>query len=190
MWGMREREKESESMNLSGPLSRQHLGVKPLSHPPQLSRAEPLHLEPGPQESQESAVQPLGRERGGAWRGCWPQHSKFTAPPKGKPHCWTATRPGHTRHILTRSPGLSAAPWNVPRPQHRWCSMAVAGADGTPGGKWSQGLVSWHGLGHQCVVQRLLRRVAAGMNSVGSDKDNFIDRTFYCILTNKYRNLL
>ena len=27
MWGMREREKKSESMNLSGPLSRQHLEV-------------------------------------------------------------------------------------------------------------------------------------------------------------------
>lgn len=72
--------------------------------------------------------------------------SLLSPPPKGKPHCWMATRPGHTRHILTRSPGLSAAPWNVPRPQHRWCSMAVAAADGTPGSKWNQGLVSWHGL--------------------------------------------
>ena len=44
-------------------------------------------------------------------------------------------------------------------------------------------------LVHQYIVQRLLRRVTLGMNLVGRDKDNFIDRTFYCILTNKNRNL-
>ena len=102
--------------------------------------------EPWPQESQESAIQPLDVREEGHGEGAGPDTASLLPPQRegptaGQPHIqdahatsWLGAQASLLRPGMSPGHNIGGGVWP-------WLE-----ADGTPGGKWSQGLVSWHGL--------------------------------------------